>query len=333
MDTRIIKPTEENLRICAEAVRGGGIVAFPTETVYGLGASAFDEKAVKKIYRAKGRPSDNPLIVHISSLDQVKELAASVPFKAHVFMKKFMPGAVTMVLKKKPCVPDTVTGGLDTVAIRMPSHPVANKFIAECGVPIAAPSANRSSRPSPTTAKHVLHDLRGRIEYILDGGQCDIGLESTVVDFTTARPRILRSGGVGAEEIEKTIGKLDAVISGGKALCPGMKYKHYSPRAEVLFSAYYANMSDTINDYYDRYAASGRNPVILCLSGRKELYGGRNVIDVGESVDDYAKNLFLSLRLADAKKYDLIIAEGVTSDGLGAGIINRLVKASAEHII
>lgn len=333
MDTEILKPTEENLQVCAEFVRGGGIVAFPTETVYGLGASAFDEKAVKSIYRAKGRPSDNPLIVHISSLDQVKELAEFVPFKAHVFMKKFMPGAVTMVLKKKPCVPDVVTGGLDTVAIRMPSHPVANKFIAACGVPIAAPSANRSSRPSPTTARHVMRDLRGRIAYIIDGGQCEIGLESTVVDFTTARPRILRSGGVGAEDIEKAIGKLDTVVSDGKALCPGMKYKHYSPRAEVLFSAYYANMSDTINDYYDRYAAAGRNPVVLCLSGRKYLYGQRNVIDVGESVEDYAKNLFLSLRLADDRHYDLIIAEGVTSDGLGAGIINRLIKASGEHII
>ena len=333
MNTEILKPTEENLCLCAEKIKSGGIVAFPTETVYGLGASVYDERAVKSIYRAKGRPSDNPLIVHISSFEQIKELAAFVPFKAHVFMKKFMPGAVTMVLKKKPCVPDAVTGGLNTVAVRMPSHPIARKFIEECGVPIAAPSANRSSRPSPTTARHVFADLRGRIEYILDGGQCDIGLESTVVDFTTATPRILRSGGVGAEEIEKAIGKLDTVVSGNKALCPGMKYKHYSPKAEVLFSAYYANMHVTINEYYDKSVAVGKNPVILCLSDRKELYGSRNTVDVGKGVEDYAKNLFLSLRSADAQKYDLIIAEGVTSDGLGAGIINRLVKASGEHII
>lgn len=333
MITQILKPTEENLQACADKIRDGGIVAFPTETVYGLGASAFDEAAVKSIYRAKGRPSDNPLIVHISSFDQVAELAEFVPFKAHVFMKKFMPGAVTMVLKKKPCVPDTVTGGLDTVAIRMPSHPIARKFIERCGVPIAAPSANRSTRPSPTTARHVLQDLRGRIEYILDGGQCDIGLESTVVDFTAQRPRILRSGGVGAEEIEKAIGKLDGAPRGTRALCPGMKYKHYAPKAQVLFSAYYSDMHNTINAYYDNNEAAGKNPVILCLSGRKELYGSRNAIDVGESIDDYAKNLFSSLRLADEKGYDLIIAEGVSSDGLGAGIINRLVKASNEHII
>ena len=334
MKTKILQPTEENLNVCAEQIKSGEVVAFPTETVYGLGASAFDESAVKKIYLAKGRPSDNPLIVHVSSFEQVKELVVSVPFKAHVFMRKFMPGAVTVVLKKKPSVPDTVTGGLDTVAVRMPSNPVARDFIAKCGVPIAAPSANRSGRPSPTTAQHVYDDLCGRIEYILDGGQCSIGIESTVVDFSGAKPRILRSGGVGAEAIERVIGKLDDVpVSGDKALCPGMKYKHYAPKAEVLFSSYYAKMSDTICDYYDKYSAARKNPVILCLSANKAQYGGRNTIDVGKTIDDYAKNLFLSLRLADEKCYDAVMAEGVPSDGVGAGIINRLIKASNGRII
>lgn len=333
METKVLLPTKENIRICAEALRGGELVAFPTETVYGLGANAFDKNAAAKIYEVKGRPSDNPLIVHVDSLAGMSAIVEKIPTIALRLAAKFVPGPLTMVMKKKQCVPDAVTGGLDTVAVRMPSSPTALALLRAAGVPVCAPSANTSGSPSPTTARHVLADLSGKIPYILDGGSCKIGIESTVIDLTRQRPRLLRPGGLPIEKLKETVGDLDIVTDGGVALSPGMKYKHYAPKAEVLFSAYYDKMSETIADWYDKLTEKGCNPVILCLTANAAKYGKRKMIKVGESYADYAHNLFADLRLADEKGYDYIIAEGVEDEGIGYSLINRLIKSSGGRII
>lgn len=335
MQTHILEPNKKNIKLCAKALKRGEIAAFPTETVYGLGASVYNENALKKIFTAKGRPSDNPLIVHICEKSELKKLTSEIPLKAVKLMDKFMPGALTIIFKKSDAVSKTVTGGLDTVAVRMPKNDIALSLIRECGFPLAAPSANKSGLPSATTAKHVFDDLNGRIEYILDGGECEIGLESTVIDVTTDPPRLLRNGGVTIEEIEKEIGVIEIFKTGAniKALSPGMKYKHYSPKAEVYFSAFYEKMSDTIVEVYDRLKNLGRNPVILCLESRINLYGVRETINIGKNYKEYAHNLFSALRYADSKFYDAIIAEGVDEGGIGATIINRLVKSSGGQVI
>lgn len=334
METRILQPNPENIRLCAQRIKSGGVVAFPTETVYGLGASAFEPRAVREIFRIKGRPNDNPLIVHVSSLEQIREIADLVSPLALKLISAFMPGALTLVMKRKSCVPDCVTAGLDTVGVRMPSNEACRKFLAECGVPVAAPSANTSTRPSPTCAEHVYDDLRGKIPYVLDGGECEIGLESTILDVSGVAPKLLRAGGISIEELERVCGlKIQTVSSTGKALCPGMKYKHYSPKAEVYFSAYYGNMFGGINAHYDLLVSSGKNPVILCLDKNASLYGARKVYRMGADYGDYARMLFASLRRADSQNYDSVIAEGVPSEGIGAAIINRLVKSSGGKII
>lgn len=332
MDTKIYLPTSLNIKICAKLIGEGGIVAFPTETVYGLGANALNSSAVSAIYVAKGRPSDNPLIVHVASNKQMLDIVTDIPENAKLLIKAFMPGALTLVMNKKKIVPDIVTGNLATVAVRMPSHPVALALIRASGVPICAPSANTSSRPSPTMASHVYDDLNGKIPAIIDGGACAIGLESTVIDVTTKIPRLLRNGGISIEAIEKIVGKLEIVLDSKVALCPGMKYKHYAPKCEVLFSAFYDDMHISINENYDRLEKIDKNPVILCLSSRKPLYGDRDVMIVGATYEDYAHNLFAKLREAE-KKYCAIIAEGVSNEGIGASIINRLVKSSGGQII
>lgn len=333
MDTQILQPTIENIKKCAKELVLGEIVAFPTETVYGLGANALNESAVKKIYAAKGRPSDNPLIVHVCCKEQIVEIVKKIPQKAKLLAKEFMPGALTLVFDKKDIIPGIVTGGMDSVAVRMPSHKVALMLIKESGLPICAPSANTSSRPSPTMAKHVLNDLDTKIKYILDGGECSIGIESTVLDVRGDVPKLLRQGGITVEEIEKIIGKVEIVKDSTIALCPGMKYKHYAPKAEVLFSAYYEKMDLTICEKYDSLEIQGKSPVIICMSDRSKLYGNRNLMETGSTLEDYAHNLFAFLRLADEKHFDCIIAEGVTGGGLGASIINRLVKSSGGQII
>ncbi len=332
MVTKLLKPTIANVKICADEIKNGGVVAFPTETVYGLGANVFNEQAVNKIYIAKGRPNDNPLIVHVATVERIYELSSEVPPLALTLVKEFMPGALTIVLKKKPTVPSCVTAGLDTVAIRMPSHPVARKFLATCGVPVCAPSANTSTRPSPTLAQHVLDDLNGKIPYVLDGGSCDIGVESTIIDLSQT-PRILRLGGIGKEQLEKFCGKLEVLREQSVALCPGMKYRHYSPRAEVFLSAYYSHMVNGICKKYDELISVGRNPVILAIKGNVAQYLNRNVKCVGETYQEYAHNLFRLLRECDDEGYNAVIAEGVTGEGIGAAIINRLIKASGGQII
>ena len=333
METKVLSPTQENIRLCADALRRGELVAFPTETVYGLGANALDKEAAAKIYAAKGRPSDNPLIVHVDSLSGMSAVVEKIPTLALRLAAKFMPGPLTIVMKKKPVVPDTVTGGLDTVAVRIPSSPTALALLRAAKVPVCAPSANTSGLPSPTTARHVLADLKGKIPYILDGGSCKIGIESTVIDLTTPRPRLLRPGGLTLEKLKETLGDIDVVTDSSVALCPGMKYKHYAPKAEVLFSAYYDKMNETISDWYDKLKEKGSRPVIFCLNANAAHYGERETVRCGENYDDYAHNLFADLRLADEKGYDFIIAEGVPDTGIGYSLINRLIKSSGGRII
>ena len=240
MDTKLFHTDDNEIADAGEILRNGGLVAFPTETVYGLGASAFDSDAAKKIYAAKGRPSDNPLIVHICDKGQIKDIAEEIPESAKKVIDNFMPGPVTIILKKKSVVPNDVTAGLNTVAIRFPLHETAQKLIKAAGVPIAAPSANLSGKPSPTKAKHVVKDMTGRIDAIIDGGECNVGVESTIVDFTGEKPVILRPGGVTYDdlkgigldvEIDKNI--LHSIAADEVPKCPGMKYKHYAPNAEV----------------------------------------------------------------------------------------------------
>lgn len=327
MNTRIYGTDEQDLKTCARLIRSGEVVAFPTETVYGLGGNALSEDSVKKIYAAKGRPSDNPLIVHVASVEAAFALADTVPPVAEKCMRALMPGPFTAVLKKRPFIPDCVTGGLDTVAIRLPAHPVARRLIELAGVPVCAPSANTSGKPSPTAAAHVKSDLGGRIPAIIDGGSCTVGVESTVVDFTTDPPRLLRAGGTTLERIESVAGRVEIYGGGTVALCPGMKYKHYSPEAEVYVAAD-GDAAEKLRLAYDGFTAQGKRAAIMCLSGTAARMGDRLCYDAGESKADYARSLFATLRRADDEGRDVLLAEGVDSSQEGASIMNRLMKAA-----
>lgn len=333
MKTEIFVPTKENYEKCGRLIRAGELVAFPTETVYGLGANALNPEAVKKVYLAKGRPSDNPLIVHIASPDDIDKVARSVPDKARLVIEKFMPGSVTVVMPKRPEIPDCVTGGLDTVAVRMPLHPVALDFIRACGVPICAPSANTSTRPSPTLASHVYDDFGGKIAAILDGGACSVGVESTVIDFVGDTPRLLRAGGMPLEPLEEVIGKIQREVKSDKPLCPGMKYKHYAPTCDVTVVMPGEKQQQKTIDLYDKLVSEGKKTVILSLDGHIPAYGDRNIFNVGADSREYAHNLFLLLRECDKVGYDAAIAEGVTDQGYGLSVMNRVCKSAGGKII
>ena len=333
MKTEIYLPTTENLEICARLLRSGELVAFPTETVYGLGGNALDKSAAAKIYAAKGRPSDNPLIVHIADKEAVNTLAAVVPEKAKIVMERFMPGPVTIVLPKKEIVPDEVTGGLKTVAVRMPNNPIALALIERAGVPVCAPSANTSTRPSPTSAAHVYGDLDGKIPAILDGGDCEVGVESTVIDFTTDKPRLLRAGGMPIETLESAIGEIEIVRNSKVALCPGMKYKHYSPLAEVFVALPGEGLSSRMKAAYDTLTAEGKKTLIVALDDTAAEMDERNVRVAGKTYADYAHNLFAFLRAADADGYAAVVCEGADERDLGASVANRLIKAAGGKTV
>ena len=333
MKTEIFVPNKENYEKCGALIRSGELVAFPTETVYGLGANALDPEAVKKVYVAKGRPSDNPLIVHVASPDDVYKVARFVPEKARLVIEKFMPGSVTVVMPKRPEIPDCVTGGLDTVAVRMPSHPVALEFIKACGVPVCAPSANTSTRPSPTIASHVSDDLGGKIAAILDGGACSVGVESTVIDFVGDTPRLLRAGGMPLEPLEEVIGKIRREVKSDKPLCPGMKYKHYAPTCDVTVVYPGEEQTSKAKALYDGLASSGKKTVIMSLEGHLSEYGERNVFNVGKDAKEYAHNLFYLLRECDKEGYEAAVAEGVTPEGYGLSVMNRLVKSAGGKTV
>lgn len=329
METLILKPTKINIRKCAKDINDGEIVAFPTETVYGLGANAFNPLAVVKIYEAKGRPGDNPLIVHISEFDWIYRLCAEVPESAQNLFD-LMPGPLTLIFRKKSIVPDVVTANMDTVGIRMPNHSVALEFIKECNCPICAPSANLSTSPSPTKAEHVFDDLNGKIKYIIDGGQCQVGLESTIVDFSDGMPRILRKGGIPIETLKERLGKISVLEHSDKALCPGMKYKHYSPKAQVFYCRYGLFMSDIIKQKYDELQGKKQ---IFCLAANMEKYAGCDVVNMGDGAEDYAHRIFDSFREADKRGYEYIILEGIEDRGIGSALINRAIKASGGKIL
>lgn len=365
----IIKSGDDKAAIdeASAILKSGGLVAFPTETVYGLGADALNEEAAARIYAAKGRPSDNPLIVHIASTDAVYELATDVPDKAVMLMEAFWPGPLTIILPKKSCVPDGTTGGLNTVAIRMPSHPVALELIKKSGVYIAAPSANTSGRPSPTLANHVAEDMNGRIDMILDGGAVGIGIESTIVDLTGEVPTILRPGYITKAMLEGIIGPVEidkALIEPDKNLrpkAPGMKYTHYAPKGELTIVESAINRSDNtisstimgnmknksdasydnskvvgkINELTTEKEAMGYKVAVLATKENAGLYTCNNVLVVGEAQKGItiSANLYAVLRECDALDVDFIYSEALNQNELGGAIMNRLIKAAGHRVI
>ena len=337
--TKMLKPSNSSISLAADLIKSGEIVAFPTETVYGLGANALDEKAVSNIFKAKGRPSDNPLIIHIAKKSDVLTLAKSIPKKAKMLIDKFWPGAITIILKKKECVPSITCANLDTVAIRMPKHNVALSIIKKAGVPIAAPSANLSGKPSPTSAKHVLSDFDGLIPLILDGGSTRHGLESTVIDLTKKTPVLLRPGAISASQIERVIGKinihpslLDHNVKTKKVLSPGMKYRHYAPIAKlVLYTGEESAVKKHILSVASKNLVLGKKVAVMSL-GKMHLRSG--VISINfKTKNNMAKDLFSSLRQLDQKKVDLILVKGVDTSGIGLAIMNRLVRASSGNVV
>lgn len=335
IDTRIF--TENGLSEAGEIIRNGGLIAFPTETVYGLGASVFDKRAVKKIYAAKGRPSDNPLIVHISDKAQIKELASEITPTAQKLIDSFMPGPFTVILKKNDCIPDAVTAGLDTVGIRFPENELAVKFIAAAGVPIAAPSANLSGKPSPTKAIHVINDMTGRIEGIIDGGTCNVGVESTIVDASGDVPVLLRPGGITIEMLravvpETTINKhvLSSVEENEKPLCPGMKYKHYAPNAEVVVVE---GEKAAVQNKIKELLKENSDKVTGVLTMYNSAYDNAVILSAGTDNKTYARMLFSALRSFDELGVELVFAEFCEQDGYGLAVKNRLYKSAGNNII
>ena len=338
-DTELLPVTPEALAQAGALIRSGELVAFPTETVYGLGANALDADAVKRIFEAKGRPGDNPLIVHISAVEQLGPLISVEPSPmARALMDACWPGPMTLVFPKSMIVPPAVTAGLDTVAVRFPAHPAARALIDAARRPVAAPSANRSGRPSPTTAAHVLADMDGRIPMILDGGPCAVGLESTVIDMTGDVPRILRPGGVTPEMITAICGaaRVDEAVmrplrEGERPRSPGMKYRHYAPRGSLtVVQGDEAAVIARIKQLYD--AAEG-TPLILALEGHLPAYGDRRALSLGVDAAGMARALFDALRQADDLGADALFSEAVPADGLGLAVMNRLGRAAAFHII
>ncbi len=336
METLYLTDSPADLEQAASLLRDGELVAIPTETVYGLAADAENGPAVARIFAAKGRPMDNPLIVHIADLETLPRLVAEIPETAIKLADAYWPGPLTMIFPKGPRIPDEVSAGLSTVAVRMPSHPVARTLIRASGRSLAAPSANRSGSPSPTTAAHVLADLEGRIAAVVDGGECSVGVESTVVLMTGDRPRLLRPGGVTVEMLERVAGPVEidpAVTSrlaeGAEAASPGMKYKHYAPKARVVIvkgspAAYAAYVNDR----------AGEGSAALCFDEDRESlrvpcvsYGGR--MDPAAQ----ARCLFGALRELDRRGYALVYAACPGEDGMGLAVYNRLLRAAGFEVV
>lgn len=335
-ETKIISDSKKDLLYAAELIKNGDVVGIATETVYGLGADAENEKAVEKIFKAKDRPSDNPLIVHICSMDMLESIAYDIPELAYKIADKFWPGALTMVLPKKNNIPYITSGGLDTVGVRMPLSECAREIIRLSGRPIAAPSANRSGYPSPTTAMHVYKDMNGRIPLIVDGGECMVGVESTVISFDDENTvRILRPGYVTAEQLSEIADNViidKAVTSelqaGQKVTSPGMKYKHYSPRADVIM------VDGDDNSFYD-FAKShlGENIYFLVFENDIEHMQSDNVFSYGNDSIQQAHNLFSELRRLDDIGAEKIYVRMPEKSGVGLAVYNRLVRASGFEVL
>lgn len=334
MNTEILKPTRENIRRAGKLIRAGELVAFPTETVYGLGADGLNAAACRKIFTAKGRPSDNPLILHFATLNQVERAAKILPAAEKLFAA-FCPGPLTIILPKTKFVPDDVTGGLQTVGVRFPDNDVARAFIKAADCPIAAPSANISGRPSPTTSQAVLDDLRGKIEIILDGGACQFGVESTIVDVTVDVPEILRPGAITQQMLEEILGEVKfANNASDKPRAPGMKYTHYAPKVPMTLVE--TSNVDELEKIFRREIKKLRteNKIVGVLASHELIskLNDKNIFPVayGSRADlkSIAANLYESLRSFDNSPAKIILAEGVEDFGLGVAIMNRMRKAA-----
>lgn len=343
LNTDVLSAEEDAaLRLAGESLRQGGLVAFPTETVYGLGGDALNPESSRKIYAAKGRPSDNPLIVHICRLEDIHGIVSEFPEAAVKVAKAFWPGPLTMILPKAEAVPKETTGGLDTVAVRFPSHPIARKLIGYGGGYVAAPSANLSGRPSPTVAKYVRQDMDGRIDWIVDGGAVGIGLESTIVDMTVDPPQILRPGYVTEQMLREVLGSVDVDItilrddSGQAPKAPGMKYRHYAPKGDlVIVEGEPCAVTDYINAQISALRAQGHRTGVIATSERAQYYHGDVVRCVGsrEDEEEIAHNLFAALREFDDEGLEYLFSESFEHSGLGQAIMNRLLKAAGHKIV
>lgn len=345
--TEIIKinPAAIDGKVIARAgniLKRGGLVAFPTETVYGLGGDATNPNASHRIYRAKGRPSDNPLIVHITNMKALEEMVAQVPPAAYALAERFWPGPLTMIFPKNKKIPYETTGGMDTVAVRMPSDPIARALIDASSGYVAAPSANTSGRPSPTQAEHVAQDLNGKIEMILDGGPVNIGLESTIVDLTEDVPMILRPGYITLEMLRRELGEvridpgLSAADSDRKPKAPGMKYRHYAPRADLkVVEGETGAVVQKINSMCEALTAEKKSVGIIATEETKDLYRQGIVISIGGRDDEeaIARHLYGSLRQFDELGVDVIFSESFVAAGMGQAIMNRLLKAAGHQVL
>ena len=337
MQTKYLRDSAEDIRQAADILRAGGLVGIPTETVYGLGANGLSSEAVKKIFAAKGRPQDNPLILHVPEAAWLERYCRDVPQSAYALAERFWPGPLTMVLPRREMVPDATTAGLDTVGVRCPNHPVTLAIIREADVPVAAPSGNTSGRPSPTCAAHMIEDMDGKIDAIVDGGRCGVGVESTIIDLTCTPPRLLRPGGLPLEALEEVLGEVavDAALlrplgEGEKPKAPGMKYRHYAPKAPVtVVVGEPAAAAD--------YIASrlGERTGVICFSEWADRFAGCTVEDMGSvsRKDEQARRVFDALRAFDHTDVAEIYAQCPHEDGLGLAVANRLKKAAGFHVV
>lgn len=325
----------DKIKGAAEEIERGNIVLFPTETVYGIGANALDEKAVNKIFEAKGRASDNPLIVHICNIDMLKDLVKNVGEVEEKLIRNFWPGPLTIIFNKKECIPNNVTAGLETVGIRYPSNKIAQKLIEFSKKPIAAPSANISGKPSGTKIEDIINELDGRVEYILDAGMTDIGVESTVVRVIDNKVHILRPGKITKEDIESLGIKvliekqiMEECKPEEKVMSPGMKYRHYAPNTKCLLI--YSENTERLIDKINEEIELEKNVLVMGRSSNLSKYNTKNKLDMGDSLEEISKNIFTLLRKVDKYDVDLVIIEGVKKEGLGLAIMNRLIRA-CEH--
>ena len=349
METKVVKidrenPNKEQLKQAGELLAQGALVAFPTETVYGLGGDGLQEDVAARIYAAKGRPSDNPLILHVADLSALEVLAVDVPELAYRMAEKFWPGPMTMILKKSPVVPYATTGGLDTVAVRMPSDEIAREIIKASGTYIAAPSANLSGRPSPTRAEHVIEDLSGRIEMIVDGGDSDIGLESSIIDLSGEIPMILRPGFITKEDFEQVVAQVeyDKAVLATKpqesvvAKAPGMKYRHYAPKGQItIVEGAPSAVVATINKLVAAQESAGVRVAVLCAEETRDKYVGQHIYSLGslKNEKEISAHLFAALRRFDTEEMEIIYSESFEHTRLAGAIMNRLRKAAGYQTI
>ena len=346
MNTKVLHCTNQNManiyEEAAKTLKMGGLVAFPTETVYGIGGNALEEEVVRKIYEAKGRPSDNPLIVHVGSSSDVSAYVAEIPKVAEGLMEAFWPGPLTLIFKKNNRIPETITGGLETVALRVPAHPVARGIIKASGLPIAAPSANLSGKPSPTVAKHVIEDLQGRVDMIVDGGDANIGLESTVLDLTQPIPMILRPGGITKDMLSSVIGEVtyDPHLTNARKdeipKAPGMKYRHYAPEGQLkVYKGKGSLVIDHINEEIAKVTAEGLKAGVIATREDAARYSCETVLVIGSKhdPDEVAANLFRLLREMDEYRVDVIFTRTFSEEAIGAATMNRLLKAAGNRQI